>query len=163
MNSQSHLFSHFPVYQNGYCETPVTSPLYDDHDLMRKASFESDLKRKVKRSEPSYTRTRSAANQRERRRMQCINEAFEGLRSHIPTLPYEKRLSKVDTLRLAICYINFLTELVGSDGEPSKIKGNALSPQISNQGKIVIYSASKGRFNNCSYYFDFDVLICVQP
>ena len=45
---------------------------------------------------------RHAANLRERRRMQSINEAFEGLRQHIPTLPYEKRLSKVDTLRLTI-------------------------------------------------------------
>ncbi|XP_005387289.1 PREDICTED: pancreas transcription factor 1 subunit alpha [Chinchilla lanigera] len=50
-----------------------------------------------------------------RRRMQSINDAFEGLRSHIPTLPYEKRLSKVDTLRLAIGYINFLSELVQAD------------------------------------------------
>ena len=47
---------------------------------------------------------RHAANQRERKRMQLINEVFEGLRSHIPKLPYEKRLSKVYTLRLAIVY-----------------------------------------------------------
>ncbi|XP_049770182.1 pancreas transcription factor 1 subunit alpha-like, partial [Schistocerca cancellata] len=58
---------------------------------------------------------RQAANLRERRRMQSINDAFEGLRAHIPTLPYEKRLSKVDTLKLAIGYINFLSELVASD------------------------------------------------
>jgi len=45
---------------------------------------------------------RHAANLRERKRMQSINDAFEGLRQHIPTLPYEKRLSKVDTLRLTI-------------------------------------------------------------
>lgn len=44
--------------------------------------------------------------------MQSINEAFEGLRSHIPTLPYEKRLSKVDTLKLAISYISFLGDMV---------------------------------------------------
>jgi len=43
---------------------------------------------------------RQAANLRERRRMQSINEAFEGLRTHIPTLPYEKRLSKVIFKRL---------------------------------------------------------------
>lgn len=55
---------------------------------------------------------RQAANLRERRRMQSINDAFEGLRAHIPTLPYEKRLSKVDTLKLAIGYIAFLAELV---------------------------------------------------
>lgn len=58
---------------------------------------------------------RQAANLRERRRMQSINEAFEGLRSHIPTLPYEKRLSKVDTLKLAISYITFLSEMVKKD------------------------------------------------
>ena len=37
--------------------------------------------------------------------MQSINEAFESLRQHIPTLPYEKRLSKVDTLKLTIGYV----------------------------------------------------------
>ena len=45
---------------------------------------------------------RQAANLRERRRMQSINDAFDGLRQHIPSLPYEKRLSKVDTLKLTI-------------------------------------------------------------
>ena len=45
---------------------------------------------------------RFAANMRERKRMQSINEAFESLRQLIPIRPYEKRLSKVDTLKLAI-------------------------------------------------------------
>lgn len=72
-------------------------------------------RRRRMRSEAEMQQLRQAANVRERRRMQSINDAFEGLRSHIPTLPYEKRLSKVDTLRLAIGYINFLAELVQSD------------------------------------------------
>ncbi|CAN9502869.1 unnamed protein product [Ophioblennius macclurei] len=72
-------------------------------------------RRRRMRSETEMQQLRQAANVRERRRMQSINDAFEGLRSHIPTLPYEKRLSKVDTLRLAIGYINFLAELVQSD------------------------------------------------
>ena len=55
--------------------------------------------------------------------MQSINEAFEGLRAHIPTLPYEKRLSKVDTLRLAIGYISFLTELVQNDAHSKENLG----------------------------------------
>lgn len=58
---------------------------------------------------------RQAANLRERRRMQSINEAFEGLRKHIPTLPYEKRLSKVDTLKLSISYIGFLADMLKKD------------------------------------------------
>jgi transcription factor 1a len=63
-------------------------------------------KRKQRRSLVQQVQQRHAANMRERKRMQSINDAFEGLRHHIPTLPYEKRLSKVDTLRLTIGYIN---------------------------------------------------------
>ncbi|XP_069588544.1 pancreas transcription factor 1 subunit alpha [Ranitomeya imitator] len=80
-----------------------------------KGSSSAAKRRRRIRSEMEMQQLRQAANVRERRRMQSINDAFEGLRSHIPTLPYEKRLSKVDTLRLAIGYINFLSELVQSD------------------------------------------------
>jgi len=63
--------------------------------------------------------------------MQSINDAFEGLRSHIPTLPYEKRLSKVDTLKLAIGYINFLSDIVTSDRNSTQgAGGNAGSHGI---------------------------------
>lgn len=57
--------------------------------------------------------------------MQNINDAFEGLRAHIPTLPYEKRLSKVDTLKLAIGYINFLNELVRTDKGNDPLTGSS--------------------------------------
>lgn len=67
---------------------------------------------------------RQAANMRERRRMQNINDAFEGLRAHIPTPPYEKILSKVDTLKLAIGYIKFLNELVRADKGNDPLTGN---------------------------------------
>jgi hypothetical protein len=64
---------------------------------------------------------RYAANLRERKRMQSINDAFEGLRTHIPVHPYEKRLSKVDTLRLAIDYIAFLNRLLNSTSQTDSI------------------------------------------
>ena len=54
---------------------------------------------------------RHAANMRERRRMQSINDAFDSLRQHIPTLPYEKRLSKVDTLKLTIGWVQHICYL----------------------------------------------------
>lgn len=80
---------------------------------------------------------------RERRRMQSINDAFDGLRAHIPTLPYEKRLSKVDTLRLAIGYIGFLTELVDSGRHP----GDSLQQQVQEQQvKKVIVQCNKGEW-----------------
>ena len=134
MESQERFYSTFPMFQHGYCASPLQ---YQQHKFFDQTCF----KRKSKRSD-TYVRTRSAANLRERRRMQCINEAFEGLRNHIPTLPYEKRLSKVDTLRLAICYINFLTELVSSDTETEST--GLFSSSYEKPGKIVIYNASKG-------------------
>ena len=59
----------------------------------------------------SQVEVRHAANMRERRRMQSINDAFESLRQHIPTLPYEKRLSKVDTLKLTIGWVAYILEI----------------------------------------------------
>lgn len=37
---------------------------------------------------------------------------------HVPTFPYEKRLSKIDTLRLAIAYIALLREVLTADCDP---------------------------------------------
>ncbi|XP_046810038.1 protein Fer3-like [Lucilia cuprina] len=55
---------------------------------------------------------RRAANIRERRRMFNLNEAFDKLRRKLPTFAYEKRLSRIETLRFAITYIGFMTELL---------------------------------------------------
>ncbi|XP_039925833.1 helix-loop-helix protein 13-like [Hirundo rustica] len=67
---------------------------------------------------PGRPRQRRAANLRERRRMLSINSAFEALRGHVPTFPYEKRLSKIDTLRLAIAYIALLGDILLSGCDP---------------------------------------------
>ena len=67
-----------------------------------KLSRSKRQRRHQRKSFVQQVQQRHAANLRERKRMQSINDAFEGLRHHIPTLPYEKRLSKVDTLRLTI-------------------------------------------------------------
>lgn len=70
-----------------------------------------------------------------------------GLRAHIPTLPYEKRLSKVDTLRLAIGYIHFLQEIVqthGPDDSRSWSK-EASDERLSNQGD---QSSADGDYTN---------------
>uniref|UniRef100_A0A182VFQ0 BHLH domain-containing protein n=1 Tax=Anopheles merus TaxID=30066 RepID=A0A182VFQ0_ANOME len=65
---------------------------------------------------------RRAANIRERRRMFNLNEAFDKLRRKVPTFAYEKRLSRIETLRLAITYIGFMSELLAGtpthDGLP---------------------------------------------
>ncbi|KAM9838870.1 protein Fer3-like [Aulostomus maculatus] len=55
---------------------------------------------------------RQAANVRERKRMFSLNEAFDELRRKVPTFAYEKRLSRIETLRLAIVYISFMKDLL---------------------------------------------------
>uniref|UniRef100_A0ACB8FVD9 Uncharacterized protein n=1 Tax=Sphaerodactylus townsendi TaxID=933632 RepID=A0ACB8FVD9_9SAUR len=60
---------------------------------------------------------RQAANVRERKRMFNLNEAFDQLRKKVPTFAYEKRLSRIETLRLAIVYISFMTELLDGGGK----------------------------------------------
>ncbi|XP_053680340.1 uncharacterized protein LOC128731258 [Anopheles nili] len=73
---------------------------------------------------PPYKMQRQQTNVRERKRMMrsapngSINSAFDELRVHVPTFPYEKRLSKIDTLRLAIAYIALLREVLEADYDP---------------------------------------------
>lgn len=55
---------------------------------------------------------RVAANARERRRMHGLNRAFDKLRSVIPSLENEKKLSKYDTLQMAQIYITELSDLL---------------------------------------------------
>lgn len=57
---------------------------------------------------------RVMANIRERQRTQSLNEAFTSLRKIIPTLPSDK-LSKIQTLKLAARYIDFLYQVLQSD------------------------------------------------
>ncbi|XP_049610339.1 twist-related protein 2-like [Syngnathus scovelli] len=65
---------------------------------------------------------RVIANIRERQRTQSLNEAFASLRKIIPTLPSDK-LSKIQTLKLASRYIDFLYQVLQSDEIDSKLSG----------------------------------------
>ncbi|PIC25678.1 hypothetical protein B9Z55_018518 [Caenorhabditis nigoni] len=51
-------------------------------------------------------------NERERCRVRNVNDGYEKLRRHLPVHFDEKRISKVDTLRLAIRYIRHLDNLL---------------------------------------------------
>lgn len=55
---------------------------------------------------------RVAANSRERKRMHTVNSAFDQLRELVPTYPSNRKLSKIDTLRLACTYIQDLVSLL---------------------------------------------------
>ncbi|XP_053805748.1 basic helix-loop-helix transcription factor scleraxis [Vidua chalybeata] len=63
-------------------------------------------------------RQRHTANARERDRTNSVNTAFTALRTLIPTEPADRKLSKIETLRLASSYISHLGNvlLLGESG-----------------------------------------------
>ncbi|KFB43348.1 AGAP001740-PA-like protein [Anopheles sinensis] len=74
------------------------------------------VKRKGKRGAavPTVVRRkrRLAANARERKRMQGLNEAFDRLRQYLPSLGNDRQFSKHETLQMAQSYIGALVELL---------------------------------------------------
>nr|XP_020460432.1 protein atonal homolog 1-like [Monopterus albus] len=74
--------------------------------------------------ERAQRRRRLAANARERRRMLGLNVAFDRLRSVIPNLESDKKLSKSETLQMAQIYIATLSELLqeGACGASAPIR-----------------------------------------
>lgn len=66
-------------------------------------------RRRRRRATPKY---RSAHASRERIRVEAFNSAFANLRQLLPTLPPDKKLSKIEILRLAICYIGYLNHVL---------------------------------------------------
>ncbi|KAG8133686.1 hypothetical protein E2320_011454 [Naja naja] len=58
---------------------------------------------------------RNAANARERARMRVLSKAFSRLKTSLPWVPPDTKLSKLDTLRLASSYIAHLRQLLQED------------------------------------------------
>ncbi|KAL8620239.1 hypothetical protein ACOMHN_061430 [Nucella lapillus] len=66
-------------------------------------------RRRRRRATQKY---RTAHATRERIRVEAFNVAFADLRKLLPTLPPDKKLSKIEILRLAICYISYLNHVL---------------------------------------------------
>nr|ADC32288.1 twist [Schmidtea polychroa] len=91
-------------------------------------------RRKSAQSYEELQNQRFLANVRERQRTQSLNRAFSELRRIIPTLPSDK-LSKIQTLKLAASYIDFLSQI--------------LHPSANNT--LTSICQSNPGFNNCEY------------
>ena len=71
----------------------------------RETKSTREERRRIRRATEKY---RTAHATRERLRVEAFNTAFSHLRRLLPTLPPDKKLSKIEVLRLAICYISYL-------------------------------------------------------
>ena len=84
---------------------------------MKEPIYEASVARASKRArtvdqssdgEASPTNFRSSTGVKEKDRAKAFNIAFDRLRQSIPSLPKSKKLSKIEVLRLAICYMSYL-------------------------------------------------------
>lgn len=93
--------------------------------------------------ERAQRRRRLAANARERRRMLGLNVAFDRLRSVIPNLESDKKLSKSETLQMAQIYIATLSELLqgGDCGASAPTPSGAAPPS---QGTTLLAEEPSG-------------------
>ncbi|XP_017024489.1 neurogenic differentiation factor 2 [Drosophila kikkawai] len=81
-------------------------------------------------------RRRQAANARERKRMNGLNEAFDRLREVVPAPSIDQKLSKFETLQMAQSYILALCDLLNNgdvevDAAAYSIFGNGSSSESS--------------------------------
>ena len=70
---------------------------------------------------------RVQANSRERKRMHTVNSAFDQLRELVPTYPSNRKLSKIDTLRLACTYIQDLVSVLHQTRTMQGLQGEDLT------------------------------------
>lgn len=131
---------YLPVnFQIQNCYPQTSTLLYQPHQMPIKNEFQSDTeeissdqdvstakihvrskndskqqkKRRTKQIAPVIKKKRRlAANARERRRMQNLNEAFDRLRQYLPSLGNDRQLSKHETLQMAQTYISALCDLL---------------------------------------------------
>ena len=84
---------------------------------------------------------RNQANIRERQRTQSLNEAFNSLRTSIPTMPSDK-MSKIQTLKLASDYIDFLYTVLRTNEQNPRIEISAATTDHHHNNATEIARAS---------------------
>lgn len=74
--------------------------------------YDSDYKNDKMIPPMVWKKRRLAANARERKRMENLNDAFDRLRQYLPKLDNDQKLSKHETLQMAQTYISELDQLL---------------------------------------------------
>jgi hypothetical protein len=94
---------------------------------------------------------RTAANNRERTRMRILSKAFSRLKTALPWVPNDTKLSKLDTLKLASSYIAHLTKILNQNSTTTMTTSATTNLKMTysqNNSQIVIDAMDS--FSNCS-------------
>ncbi|XP_054287009.1 transcription factor atoh7-like [Macrosteles quadrilineatus] len=102
------------TWQKDYVENSY-GRFYEEPRWKQQWSQDNDEPRRRSSGVDVVKRRRLAANARERRRMNNLNDAFDRLRDVVPSLGNDRKLSKFETLQMAQTYISALHELLQRD------------------------------------------------
>lgn len=114
--------------------SPTSSSISGDGDMENVGSpiaqqGRRKLRRRRKRMLTGVSRQRRAANERERRRIQGVNQAFIDLKNALP-LAHTVDISKIDILRVATMWIDHLSKLLDQDQGMHTEPKYAVEPQL---------------------------------
>ena len=152
-----HQTSPYNRNNNSNCISPATS---SSDESCNETEIKNDLLLFQKRQR------RCAANMRERNRMHVVNFAFDRLREVVPSYPANRKLSKIETLRMACSYIQELTNLLKSNAvvQPTDdipvltSQPNTYSPPVSTTDRVAdhpsptTFSTTSSPINNYQSY-----------
>jgi atonal protein 1/7 len=94
-------------------DSTTSSGIFDSLNQQQNNKLPGKRQRKLKVVPPQIRKKRRlAANARERKRMQSLNDAFDELRNHLPSLGNDRQFSKHETLQMAQSYITALCDLL---------------------------------------------------
>lgn len=100
--------------ESSNCEGASDAPAKRRKTASRKKPASSANKGATQQQEGKHVQ-RNAANARERARMRVLSKAFSRLKTTLPWVPADTKLSKLDTLRLASSYIAHLRQILSND------------------------------------------------
>ncbi len=118
VNLQIQNHSNFPIKsetQEAESDSELSQSASDTSSVIQSeiSTIKGNRKRRSKQISPQIKKKRRlAANARERRRMQNLNDAFDRLRQYLPSLGNDRQLSKHETLQMAQSYISALSDLI---------------------------------------------------
>ena len=153
-----HVHQTSPYNRNNNNSNSVSSATSSSDESCNENEFKNDLLLLQKRQR------RCAANMRERNRMHVVNFAFDRLREVVPSYPANRKLSKIETLKMACSYIQELTNLLksnavvqGTDDVPVLTsQPNTYSPPMSSTDRVAdqapTFSTTSSPINNYQSY-----------
>ncbi|XP_027561172.1 helix-loop-helix protein 1 [Neopelma chrysocephalum] len=101
-----------PAVRGGHRPPGLPGGGYEEETKGEKKELQHLSREERRRRRRATAKYRTAHATRERIRVEAFNMAFAELRKLLPTLPPDKKLSKIEILRLAICYISYLNHVL---------------------------------------------------